>query len=240
MGGFRRQSWIPSGGGLLATALAVLLLGCGAAEDESRSANVAPASDTELQTLETRLNRIEREVDRVASNKDEPYAAILADARAEWRRRFDRCRDDACRRSVLADRLARAEYAFGDRARRFPGLGFPGGRIAFRSQSGAVRGDVRIYPLVDDRLLVDFVSVSERAICEFVAEGRATPDGGIRMTARADLAGEQVATEWEMQAEPAGRLSIRAVGEDRNWFCGTRLSIPATYEIVEVNGEPRN
>jgi hypothetical protein len=194
----------------------------------------------ELQTLETRLNQIEREAERVASNTDEPYAAVLAEARAEWRRRFDRCLDDACRRSILADRLTRAEYAFGDRPNRLPALDFPGGRIAFQSQSGAVMGDVWIYPIIDDRLLVKFLSVSESAICEFVAEGRATPNGGIRMTARADLGGEQVSTEWEMQAEPAGRLTIRALGEDRNWFCGTRLSIPATYRVVEVNGEPRD
>jgi len=195
-----------------------------------------------LATLRARLARYERDVDRsfIDLFESEAVTRVVREARSEWDRRYRNCRDDACRRTILADRVARLEYAFGRRTAPFPGLAFPGGSIGLRTVDPYVRvvyAGATIFPIIDDRILMSVDAVNTpplMAFCSVAAEGRATANGAIQMTALGDP-GEPV-LRWDMRLEPGDRLTIAPLGSFSNPYCGATVGIAYTFDIDGSNG----
>ena len=167
-----------------------------------------------------------------------PSAPILVAARAEWDRRYAACRDEACRRAILADRLSRLAFAFGHGPRRFPGLDLPGGILDLRSFEmffGEVAGHATIYPVIDDHILTAVSAHNHPSMvgyCEAISEGRPTPEGGLRM--RAFLSDDDRPLDWELRMQPGQRVEMSS---DHAWvgYCPRFVGLDGTFDIVSVN-----
>ncbi|WP_114954313.1 hypothetical protein [Sphingosinicella terrae] len=169
----------------------------------------------------------------------EPSAPILAAARAEWDRRYAACRDDGCRRAILADRLSRLAFAFGHGPRRFPGLDLPGGNLHLETSDfffGEITGSTIIYPIIDDRILASVMThnyPSMRSVCQAISEGLPTPEGGLRMRA---FSGDDDPRprDWELRMQPGERVEMSSA---HAWvgYCPQSVGLDGTFDILSVN-----
>jgi hypothetical protein len=157
---------------------------------------------------------IDRGIDQFYPVDRAEVRELIEGARAGWAERVRRCTDDACEQAILADRVNRYNYSIGQPTMPVSGAPWDSGLVHLTA--GATRGRLTVFPIIDDRLLVQ-VATDNRETglrCDITAEGHFRPDGSIEM--RSLDAGR---TSYRFHREDPGRWALEAIDSRGHRAC---------------------
>jgi hypothetical protein len=204
--------------------------GCGTPVGGQRSESAASSTaraegkSVSLASLEARLAVVNGLIDEKSADTDMTARDLIIGARRIWARRLRRCTDDRCRRAVITDQLNRYDYSYGRNTAPIANVPWSSGLVHL--DAGTVGGELIIYPIVDDRLLitVDTMEESGRWMCEMVAEARIPAERAIEMRSLDDAY-----LAYRFRPEGNGRWAFDQLGEYRNYHCGGLGGITGSY-----------